>query len=210
MLPLPFRDFVSPRVALRLRKVNLNIALGMVVAFEVFLQAILEDDEALRGTYTKLIFAYLSAHCISGEKLTLLMCKLSCRQYYLMRTVGMEPPLWRGCNNQDIETVKCLLCLDGMRDDPASDGTTGFALSLAQLNTEQTLSILESRIEPRDEILFLAQEFILVETSDTVMLSLQAEVRTYLEGILEPISVMIHSEDPIDERYTIVRKVLWP
>ena len=197
MLPLPFRDFISPLVIQRLRTVGFGLVLGLVSAFEVFLEAILEDDEVVRGTSTNILFDYLEEHCISGDKLLLLICQLTWRHYCLTATSDTWPPIWSACNDQDIVKLRCLVGLDGMRDHPAPDGTTGFALSLAQLNTEQTLAILESGIEPREQILFLAQEFTVVQTGNP---ALQEAVTNYLDGIMEPISVLVHSEDPIDER----------
>ena len=104
--------------------------------------------------------------------------------------------------------VKCLLCVEGMRDDPAPDGTTGFALSLAQLNVEQTLAILESGIEPGDAILYLAHEFTFVESDDPGVKDLQAAVKGALDAMPEPNSFLergpeypIEREDPtIDSR----------
>ena len=200
MLPLPFRDFISPHVVPRLRTAGFGLVLTLVLAFEVFLEVILEVDDAVLLTNTRLLFDYVGENCISGEKLTLLKAKLSWRQYCLMSIPDPRPPLWITCDNQDFDTLKCLLSFDGMRDDPAFDGTIGFALSLAQLNTQQTLAILESGIEPRDQIQFLASEFTGVETSDTAMLALQKAVKKVLDRMPQPISVMIHSEDTIDER----------
>ena len=203
MLPLPFRYFVSPHVVPQLRITGFGLilsVLSLVSAFEFFLEAILEVDDAVMLTKTKVLFDYMREHSISGEKLTLLKAKLSWRQYCLNRVPDPRPPLWSSCDNQDIDTVKCLLRINGMRDAPAFDGTIGFALSLAQLNVQNTLAILKSGIEPRDQILFLACEFTVVETSDAAMLALQAAVKGVLDGMSEPISVMINSEDTLDKR----------
>ena len=200
MLPLPFRDFVSPHVVPRLRTAGFGLVLGLVLAFEVFIEMILEVDDAVLLTKTRLLFEYLSEKSISGKRLTLLKCKLSWRHYCLMNLPDPRPPLWHACDNQDIDAVKWLLSFEGMRDDPGFDGTTGFALSLAQLNTWQTLAILKSGIEPRNQILFLASEFTGVETSDSAMLALQKAVKKVLDRMPQPISVMTHSEDTIDER----------
>ena len=95
--------------------------------------------------------------------------------------------------------VKCLLCVEGMRDDPAPDGTTGFALSLAQLNVEQTLAILESGIGPRDEILYLAHEYTFVESDDPGVTALQAAVKGALDAMPELNSILERgSEYPIE------------
>ena len=100
MLPLPFREFISPHVAPRLRTVGFGLVLVLALAFEVFIEAILQDDEVVMGTNINLLFDYLREHCISGERLTMLTCKLSWRHYCLMRTPDSKPPLWSACNNQ--------------------------------------------------------------------------------------------------------------
>ena len=98
--------------------------------------------------------------------------------------------------------VKCLLCVEGMRDDPAPDGTTGFALSLAQLNKNQSLAILESGIEPRDEILFLAQRISVIDASGPDFMALQVAVKSVLDRVPQLFNVQINIEDTIDERCT--------
>ena len=96
--------------------------------------------------------------------------------------------------------VKCLLCVEGMRDDLAPDGTTGFALSLAQLNKNQTIAILESGIEPRDDILFLAREFVALDGDILEMQTIQVAVKKVLGPVPGLVSVQVHTVDPIDER----------
>ena len=201
MFPLPFREFISPHVVPRLRTASFGLVLGLVSAFEVFLEVILEVDDAVLLTKTRPLFDYMREHCISGERLTLLKAKMSWRQYCLMGIPDPRPPLWSACNSQDIGSVNCLLNLSGMRDDAAFDGTTGFALSLAQLSTAQTLAILKSGIEPREQILFLAQEFVVVDTANNGVLALQSVIRRFLHRIPSPISVICHSGDSFDERY---------
>ena len=95
--------------------------------------------------------------------------------------------------------MKNLLDLEGMWDYPAPDGTTGFALSLAQLNVEQTLAILESGIGPRDEILYLAHEYTFVESDDPGVTALQAAVKGALDAMPELNSILERGpENPIE------------
>ena len=205
MLPSPFRDFISPHVVPRIRTTSFGLVLGLILSFEVFIEVILEVDDAVLLTKTSLLFDFMRENLIYGKKLTLLTAKLSWTQYCLMSIPDPRPPLWSACNRQDMDLIKCLLNLNGIRDDAAFDGTTGFALSLAQLNTMQTLAILESGIEPRDQILFLAREFTALETDNAGVLALQSAIRIYLyilNGIPDPFSVISHSaEDPTDKRY---------
>ena len=100
MLPLPFREFISPQVLPCLRTVGFYHVYTLVLAFEVFVQAILQDDEVVMGTHINLLFDYLREHCISGERLTKLTCKLSWRHYCLMKGPDSKPPLWSACNIQ--------------------------------------------------------------------------------------------------------------
>ena len=73
-----------------------------------------------------------------------------------------------------------------LQDLPADDGTTAFTTALGTLNTSKTIkfgenriqtydfitkpecvvSMIESKLEPRDEIMFLAREMTLVETKE--------------------------------------------
>ena len=46
----------------------------------------------------------------------------------------------------------------------------------------------------------MAQEFTVIDTCSPGTAALQAVIRKFLDGILEPINVLVHSEDPIDER----------
>ena len=117
------------------------------------------------------------------------------------RTTSQEPsppPLWTACDRQRIEEVRNLLRLGTTRDDPGPDGTTAFALSLAQLNTEQTLAILESGVEPREDILFCAKEFVKLQLSRPEEKALQSAVSSGLGGNIMPTSV---SPSQYDERY---------
>ena len=111
------------------------------------------------------------------------------------------PPLWKACDCQRIDEVRHLLSLSHTRDDPGPDGTTAFALSLAQLNTEQTLAILESGIEPRKDILFCAKEFVRLQLSQPEEMALQSALISSLGGRFEPTLIAPpRSESNIDER----------
>ena len=99
--------------------------------------------------------------------------------------------------------VKCLLCVEGMRDDPAPDGTTGFALSLAQLNKNQTLAILESGLEPREATLFLAREFVALDDDDPEVQAIQITIKDVLSQVPELVSFHVHTNDLINERYSL-------
>ena len=111
------------------------------------------------------------------------------------------PPLWKACDRQCIEEVRRLLRLGTTSDVPGPDGTTAVALSLAQLNTEQTLAILESAIEPREDILFCAREFVKLRLTRPEERALQSSVRSRLGGDIGPSSFTCESDYNIDERY---------
>lgn len=121
-----------------------------------------------------------------------------------IRLTTQDPPpsaLWKACDFQRIEEVGHLLSLSHTRDDPGPDGTTAFALSLAQLNTEQTLAILESGIEPKADILFCAKEFVKLQLSRPEEKALQSAMNSSLGGSFEPTSVVPPQCDcKIDER----------
>ena len=113
------------------------------------------------------------------------------------------PPLWKACDRQHIEEVRRLLRSSTTRDVPGPDGTTAFAMSLAQLNTEQTLAILESGIEPRADITFCAKEFVKLELSRREEKALQSAVSSSLGGSIERTSAgpPPQCDCNIDERY---------
>ena len=111
------------------------------------------------------------------------------------------PPLWKACDRQCIEEVRHLLRLSTTSDIPGPDGTTAFALSLAQLNTDQTLAILESGIEPREDILFCAREFVKLQLTRPEERELQSAVSSRLGGNIGPSSFTRDSDCSIDKRY---------
>ena len=114
------------------------------------------------------------------------------------------PPLWKACASQDIEEARRLLPSTA-RDDPGPDGTTAFALSLAQLNAELALAILDSGIEPRQDILACANEFVNLQLFKLEEKSLQNTMRSKLGGYFEPTSDAVvppHYDCYIDERLT--------
>ena len=65
--------------------------------------------------------------------------------------------------------VNALVRIPGIRDEPCEDGLTGFAVAMGLMNAKLTQSILESKVEPRDEILFLAKEILDVNVSVVVV-----------------------------------------
>ena len=116
------------------------------------------------------------------------------------------PPLWKACDRQCIEEFRRLLRLSTTSDVPGPDGTTAFALSLAQLNTEQTLTILQNGIEPREDILFCAREFVKLQLTRPEERALQTAVWSRLGGKTGNIVPSLVSNDDdcsIDERYAL-------
>ena len=113
------------------------------------------------------------------------------------------PPLWKACDRQCIEEFRRLLRLSTTSDVPGPDGTTAFALSLAQLNTEQTLTILQNGIEPREDILFCAREFVKLQLIRPEERALQSAVRSRLGGNIGPYMVSNDDDCSIDERYAL-------
>ena len=90
------------------------------------------------------------------------------------------------------------------RDDAGPDGTTAFDLSLAHLNAELALAILDSGIEPREDILAGAKEFVNLQLFKTEERALQNAMRSKLGGYIDPTSHAVappHCDCNIDERY---------
>ena len=48
----------------------------------------------------------------------------------------------------------------GIKDEPGEDGLTGFAIALGYKNVEMTLCFLQSDVQPRKNMLFLAEEIL--------------------------------------------------
>ena len=83
--------------------------------------------------------------------------------------------------------VNNLIRLPGIRDEPGEDGLTGFAIALGMMNAKLSISILSSNVEPRDNILFLAQEVLHVNPDgDNRISGLQKSIKEALKEMSVP------------------------
>ena len=95
------------------------------------------------------------------------------------------------------EAVKALVSLPGVRDDPGEDGLTGFAIALGLMNSALSLFILRSNVEPRDDIIFLANEVLHVNPDgDARILRLQNSIKKALEQMNLQGSKLSEKMDP--------------
>ena len=80
-----------------------------------------------------------------------------------------------------IELVEALLAVEDMCEDiTAPDGTSAAAIALGHKNAEICVTLLESGIEPRDNIVFLARELLKVEDDDRQTEKLKESVKKSL------------------------------
>ena len=68
--------------------------------------------------------------------------------------------LWTATNQQNIDIIRILLAIDGIQDYPLKDGMNAFATALGHQNAKIVSLMITSRIEPRNEILFSARQFL--------------------------------------------------
>ena len=92
--------------------------------------------------------------------------------------------LYNAAISQNADKIRQLLREHGVRDEPADDGLTAFAISLAFKNVDIVLDILKSDVQPKDDILFLAREVIkLKPRGDPEFSVLQTSVSETLESM---------------------------
>ena len=60
--------------------------------------------------------------------------------------------------HQDMVWTEALLKEPGIKDEPGDDGLTGFAIALGYMNIDMAIQYLQSDVEPKDHMLFLAAE----------------------------------------------------
>ena len=64
---------------------------------------------------------------------------------------------------QDMTWIQALLSKCGIKDEPAEDGLTGFTIALGLRNVKMATAFLRADVQPREQILFLAEEALKVE-----------------------------------------------
>ena len=98
-----------------------------------------------------------------------------------MNCLGKPSALWTACDIGNIELVESLLAIEDMCEDiTAPDGTSAAAIALGHKNAEICVTLLESGIEPRDNIVFLARELLKVEDDDRQTEKLKESVKKSL------------------------------
>ena len=86
---------------------------------------------------------------------------------------------------QDLSWTQALLREPGIKDEPGEDGLTGFAIALGYKNTELALSFLQSDVQPRENMLFLAEEILKVK-GDSSLENMQASISETLSAAALP------------------------
>ena len=85
---------------------------------------------------------------------------------------------------KDNDWIKALLSISGIRDTPGEDGLTGFAISMVLKNVEVVPIFLRSGLQPKDDMIFLAQEFLRLSPGrDLKMGILQTSIRETLTSM---------------------------
>ena len=98
------------------------------------------------------------------------------------------------------DAVNALIRLPGIRDEPGEDGLTGFAIALGLMNANLSQSILMSNVEPREHIIFLAEQVLDVNPDgDSRIVQLQKTIRKTI-GMMK----IQHEPEPkyLPQRYT--------
>ena len=86
-----------------------------------------------------------------------------------------------------MQWTEALLKEPGIRDEPGKDGLTGFAVALGFMNVDMVIKYLQSKVEPRDSILFLAREVLKVPSQgDQNLEILQEAISNSLKSIRQP------------------------
>ena len=100
-----------------------------------------------------------------------------------------------------MEWINALLKDSVIRDEPADDGLSGFAIALAKQNEGIVISMLNSDLQPRENIIFLAQEFLNVKDSTTEQL--QKTIKEALKSleVKMPKYPFVNPEIEKQERY---------
>ena len=85
---------------------------------------------------------------------------------------------------KDNNLIKALLNEPGIKDTPAEDGLTGFALSLVRKNVEGVKIFLTSDLQPKNDMIFLAKEVLkLSPLRDSQLGHLQSSIKVTLTSI---------------------------
>ena len=82
------------------------------------------------------------------------------------------------------EAVNALVGIPGIKDEPGEEGLTGFAIAIGLMNSKMATSILASNVEPREDIIFLAEEVLRVDPDGDIRISrLQNSIQRTLNNM---------------------------